>query len=391
MEALNSYVELFTPTQHVLLLGFYGIWIAAFLHNWMVFTGFVLMVVVTFFIMDHLKGTKHLYDSTFLIVVVDTIIGLIDWVKQKPAVPISNKLDVVHGSSPENELKAMVQYIVRDFVQSWFCDISDNKLFVSDVHELLDKASLHSLERVSNINKFVVIQDFAKLFHLHLADVQRAQQVLRQQSKYRRKKDRSREFTKMKTLEEAFDSLGINHQAIESRDTELIYLRCITDSVLKIIFPPEVYSVYAAKEMLVDILTCQVMINLVDLISQPYWLHVVLILLLSDEEPVKIGDHHRVSHSLASDATQTSSTKLDEPIPQYPADVDTTTERLPPIGSSNPNDSPISIKVQQDSATAQSVDFGPSTSVPLKRYVEIFDILSYFTMTLCILQLECII
>ncbi len=65
---------------------------------------------------------------------------------------------------------------------------------------------------------------------------------------------------------------------------EMEYIRCITKVILRSLLHNDMYNCHAARELVTEILSCNVFEPLLDLFSDPFFLHKVMIIVLSDEE-----------------------------------------------------------------------------------------------------------
>ena len=86
--------------------------------------------------------------------------------------------------------------------------------------------------------------------------------------------------------------MGKFHPAVQNEQTELEYLRSVMTVIMKTSFPNEAYKCDAARELLLEILTENILKSLIDLFSDTFWLHKVIVLILSDD-PVEIIDDTR--------------------------------------------------------------------------------------------------
>lgn len=381
MDTIRIYTESLTLTQIVIVTGCVSFFLMILSQNIWFVASFGASVYVGYLVANFFSRTTNVYNSAFLLKVVDAV-NCIQYLKKRlfhiAIKDTSSKLDCIRDSDVEKEVETMVRFIVRDFVHSWYSEITNEEVFTSDIKHLLNSSALDILKRLSELDKFTLIEEFTKLFHQHLIDFQAACDKLKQQPKYRYKKDRQREFSKIGSVEEAFESMGLYHIALENRDSEIKYLQCIADSIIKLVFPDEVFACHAVKEIVINIVTCQVLIVLVDMVSQPYWLHIALILLLSNNEPdiinketlqAEMSDQSQSSSVPACeqfiDTTQSDSVCLtqnaailtdasqEEKYKDY--DILTTcSERLPPIGASLVEDSLLESVMGSDESSNTS-------------------------------------
>ena len=194
------------------------------------------------------------------------------------------------ASVPEVELSRCMEYVFRDFVQSWYAHISDEPEFLDEAELILGETSLLIVDRVQNIDIHNIVADYVNLIRKHIVDYQEATKHLHIQPNFRHKKDRTKEFKKVKNVVESFSRLGKCHLAVKNGgELELAYLRMLAESMVKVLMPDKLYRCPAAKDLILEILTCQVLQKLVDMFSRPDFLHKVMVLVLSDESLVLPG------------------------------------------------------------------------------------------------------
>ena len=123
-----------------------------------------------------------------------------------------------------------------------------------------------------------------------------------------------------------------------SETTEMEYLRSTMKIILKTSFPSEAYECQAARELLLEILTQNILKSIVDLISRPFWLHKVMVLILTDVVPEIIdgGDENSEDDMTSEEsADQTpSNTKPETPVLNEPIQNLCDSNDIP-VGSEN--------------------------------------------------------
>ena len=88
------------------------------------------------------------------------------------------------------------------------------------------------------------------------------------------------------------------HPAMKSKQTELEYLRSVMNIIMKTSFPNEAYKCDAARELLLEILSQNILKSLVDLFSDTFWLHKVIVLILSDDVVEVIDDNSMATEDI---------------------------------------------------------------------------------------------
>ena len=202
--------------------------------------------------------------------------------------PIKSKREN-RPDTPETELCECLKNIQRDFVKSWYSYVSEDSQFLEDTQDILDDLTLRVVARLRGLDLGKILPKFMLLLRQHVIDYHDSLKHLASQPYYRKKKDRTKEFKKVKSLSESFSRLGKLHIAVKSdNQLERLYLCCVMDSICKILMPAELYACNTAKELIEEIIVCQVLVELVNMFSDPDWLHQVIIRILSDEDPIII-------------------------------------------------------------------------------------------------------
>ncbi len=187
---------------------------------------------------------------------------------------------------PEHEARTCVLYIVRDFIKSWYAEyISTENQPVEEAQEILEQLTLETCGRLKRVDVTALVNVVITRFQVHIADYSQAQEFLNQQPFFRSKRHTDKpQFRKVSSVTQVFKSQGKFHLAMQSEETEQEYLRSVVKFIMKMSFPKEAFKCDAARELLLEILTQNVVETLVDLMSDPFWLHKVMVLVLTDDE-----------------------------------------------------------------------------------------------------------
>ena len=185
----------------------------------------------------------------------------------------------------QQEINTFTKYIERDFIESWYFDVIEgSQNWSRESHKLIYSLFAQVQQRLSRVNRFRAIETFIKLYRQFVADYQEAQSNIKQQPRYRKKKGADTEFKKIKTTEQAFESLGKFHVALQDEESELEYLRSLTEVVVQILLPEQLMDCVGGRIILQEILMKNILHKLVMMMSEPEWLHQVMVKILSDEE-----------------------------------------------------------------------------------------------------------
>ena len=194
--------------------------------------------------------------------------------------------ELIHFSVPHAEAQALIHCITRDFIVSWYSRVSTDELGPDELEESLELACNEIFLRIQTIDKYKLTEWAIQFFREHIVRYQRAADKLKQQPKYRRKKGTASagEFTKLKTIEQAFDAIGAFHPAVRNAETEMANLLMAMRVVLVVLLPKPARNCEAVVEALSQILARSILLSLMDLMCDPYWIHKTVIRLVSTEE-----------------------------------------------------------------------------------------------------------
>lgn len=118
----------------------------------------------------------------------------------------SQDLDNLSHRAPEHEAKICLQYIVRDFINSWYKEhISTENQPIEEAQEILEQITVQTIDRLRNVEALSLVKQVITRFHMHITDFQLAQEYWKQQPYFRSKRNREKpEFKKIKNLGVAF-------------------------------------------------------------------------------------------------------------------------------------------------------------------------------------------
>ena len=184
----------------------------------------------------------------------------------------------------ETQTSKIVHFISRDFIKSWYDLISQDCSFVNRSHSILTELKDATLHRLEGVSKYDLVRRFAVLYHKHLCEYHKAQHSFKIQPKLRLKRDRSHQFRRINSVIEAFESNSSFHIALQSSESEELYLRVVLDTCLKHLIKEELFKCRPGRDLLTEIISTNALVRLLELISDPSWLHYFIIKLTSDED-----------------------------------------------------------------------------------------------------------
>ena len=234
--------------------------------------------------------------------------------------PLSSSSPVLTPDTPvscsreiECEVEKYVNLITRDFVQSWYKMVCAEPDIVEEIHDKIHAIMTDLCRRVRNINRRSVFVDMIMMYREQLTKFQTALATFKIQMIYGMNKT-NRKQSLPSTLEDAFNLKYMQHPASKDREASIDHIKALFEIMVNCmdVFPTEFKSITSMKEMLIEILTMQLAVPLLDMFEDPDFLHESIVLLLSDT-PVDFTNlipcaDNQSSHPLPPEITSTDDT-----------------------------------------------------------------------------------
>ncbi|XP_074646069.1 sorting nexin-14-like [Tubulanus polymorphus] len=179
--------------------------------------------------------------------------------------------DLKLPSRIDTAFEELLSLVLKNFVYTWYRDISDNEAFVDELRASMRFMAAILYRRLKKIDLPTLVTEKminAGVKHLHY--------YLEELKKGGKNSD----------IQQAiFESLGTNlHIAVRNRNTELDYLRKLIESLFPYILSKQSLRCRSLCSLLSEILSGSVLLPLMDLLADPDIIN-KLILLLIDESP----------------------------------------------------------------------------------------------------------
>ncbi|XP_077990683.1 sorting nexin-19-like [Glandiceps talaboti] len=196
------------------------------------------------------------------------------------------------------ELKAFVQNVMRDFVLTWYGQLSEDEQFTEELFSHLEDLSVSVTNRLSKVSQHVVAEQCLRQFHkhYHIYHQTRTKLGLSLSPAKSQRSASHEEFVK------TYFSFTSEHIAGKSRTFEIQYLESTVKTLSKLIFPKMVFDCKVGRKLLEEIITYKVIYSVVNLLSEPDFLYRAVVRILSDGPNPKPSDAiDKVDSSLATD------------------------------------------------------------------------------------------
>ena len=182
--------------------------------------------------------------------------------------------------TPTAELSICVDFIIRDFFESWYCNISTEPTCQANAHQYLTSVFSSLFDKLRKIDTVEMVRELSVIYTHHLQDIHKAKIYMQEEMKQTNccTSSRSQEFLTV------FRHMNTLHPALKCDEDELNYLRAFVEVLGHSMLPVDLYNCSSARYILLDILSKNVMLSVVDKLSDPYWLHETLIKILCDSD-----------------------------------------------------------------------------------------------------------
>ncbi|KAJ2710598.1 hypothetical protein H4R19_003671 [Coemansia spiralis] len=172
----------------------------------------------------------------------------------------SSKRGFVRTSAAVNNAVArLVGLVVRDFVQEWYQQVTDDAEFAAQVTAQLCQVASEIEKRCLRVDwvQFVLCE-LPDIVQLHVRDAQQC--AARLGTAY---------VGRETSIEAVFQSMQPHVALALAADSELVYLRRLSRELLRVFMPAEAQGDEVVHHLLREILACAVLRNAIDAMSDP--------------------------------------------------------------------------------------------------------------------------
>ena len=182
----------------------------------------------------------------------------------------------------QKEAKKISQLIIKDFVNYWYKEISDDTEFPSDVLMLLEHLAIKMEDRSRAINIEEILVDILPLVTAQLKAV--SESAIHHSNGAKR--------YDVQGFECVRDFEGKHHDAVHcslvSYHTEYRYIKNIIDLLFDTLLPIKYKHCEAGRLFVREVLTCRVVLPMINKICDPDFLNQAIVHLLSPANPERI-------------------------------------------------------------------------------------------------------
>ena len=214
--------------------------------------------------------------------------------ENRKSLPSFSRRNFVSGCDrPELEIHHIVKLIHKDFLLTWYDLFTKDELVCSEAEIILALIFDSLKKRLVKAKIPYLVHSIMLLYRTHVHNLKEAELMCKAQSKRwkssSRPKDTNVAFAKLevqtrKTLEECFETKTEIHPALKSEEFERAYQKALVDCILLHLLPNELIEIKTLMTAIKEILSVNVLRNLVSAISEPIFLYEKVILITSDED-----------------------------------------------------------------------------------------------------------
>lgn len=189
------------------------------------------------------------------------------------------------------ETQAIIQLIKRDFFESWYNLFSKEKMTLDEAESLFNHVSQELESRVCHADTHKLLEYILLLLKDHLHYVHQAKTMFKVQSKKSRRKSQADtgawSFAKpavFTSVEDCYGSKVGLHPAVKSSEVEQVYQKSIVELLIVHLLWDNMLASRTLVCALKEILMCNILQNVVNLLCDATFLHEKVIKITSDEE-----------------------------------------------------------------------------------------------------------
>ncbi|XP_059532629.1 sorting nexin-19 isoform X2 [Myotis daubentonii] len=187
----------------------------------------------------------------------------------------------------EQEINRTIQMIIRDFVSSWYRSVSQEPAFEEEMEAAMRGLARELRKRMGTVDSPALAQRVLTLCGCHLQSYMRAKEAVAAAGKQSGGVEPSQ-------LWEAYSRAAAPHPAVQSAGAEVAYTRRIVSSLLQGLVPKPHLETRTGRHVVVELITCNVILPLISKLSDPDWIHLILVSIFSKARsaPGGVGKSH---------------------------------------------------------------------------------------------------
>ncbi|XP_027690942.1 sorting nexin-19 isoform X1 [Vombatus ursinus] len=223
----------------------------------------------------------HLLVNVWLLCILSVLlVALGGWVGSQAMMGVTGRLHLERfitlsscPTSPEaesqldQEIDHTIQKIIRDFVSSWYSTVSNEPAFEEEVRAAMTGMAQELRRRMGMVDRQDLTHRVLTLCGCHLQSYMKAKEAT----------GRLGVQAEPSQLWEAYCQATASHPAVQSPRAEVNYARGIVDLILQGLTPKPHLETRTGRYVVVELITCNVLLPLISKMSDPDWIHLVLV------------------------------------------------------------------------------------------------------------------
>ena len=179
------------------------------------------------------------------------------------------------------EAQKVIQLIMRDFIHSWYENVTNDLEFPDDVQKLLEHVALETNVRMQKIDLEEIVTEIATLVIPYL-------EVVNDSGMRSYNNVEVFDVNSESCLRAVESNHVVTHRALNSRELELKYYRQALDALIQCAFPDKYENCDLACMLVREILLKHIIEPLFDLLCDPDFLLTAIPLILNKASPEKV-------------------------------------------------------------------------------------------------------
>ncbi|EDL25329.1 sorting nexin 19, isoform CRA_b [Mus musculus] len=172
----------------------------------------------------------------------------------------------------EQEINRTIQMIIRDFVLSWYRSVSHEPAFEAEMEAAMKGLVQELRRRMSIVDSHALTQRVLTLCGCHLQSYIQAKEATAKEQSCP---------VQPSQLWDAYCQVTAPHPAMSCPTTEVTYARGIVNLILKELVPKPHLETRTGRHVVVEVITCNVILPLISKLSDPDWIHLILVSIFS--------------------------------------------------------------------------------------------------------------
>ncbi|KAM5222728.1 sorting nexin-19 isoform 2-T4 [Hipposideros larvatus] len=168
----------------------------------------------------------------------------------------------------EQEINRTIHLVIRDFVSSWYRSVSQEPAFEEEMEAAMRGLAHELRRRMGMVDSHALAQRVLTLCGCHLQSYIQAKEATA---------GKRSGTVEPSQLWEAYCQAAAPHPAVESPSAEVTYTRGIVNLLLQGLVPKPHLETRTGRHVVVELITCNVILPLISKLSDPDWIHLVIV------------------------------------------------------------------------------------------------------------------